>query len=76
MNESTVQEHLNQALTHLREAMRLSVQIVAADGGRKNRVGQLWEQFLGQFFDAIRNKSRESKINLMSWISFSKVWRG
>lgn len=76
MSHSAIKEHLNQALNHLHEALQLSIQTVLSDKGQQSVVGRLWEQFLGQFFDAIRTKSRESKLNLMSWISFSKIWRG
>lgn len=75
MNE-TIKEHLSQALNHLHQALQMSVQTVLADKRQQSAVGQLWEQFLGQFFNSIRRESKQSKLNLLSLISFSKMWRG
>jgi hypothetical protein len=70
-----IAEHLEQALNHLNQALHISVQAVLQDTKLKDPIGRLWEQFLGRFFDAIRTKSRESKVNVLSWISFTKMWR-
>jgi hypothetical protein len=70
-----ISEHLEQALSHLNQALHISVQAVLQDAKLKAPIGRLWEQFLGRFFDAIRIKSRESKVNILSWISFTKMWR-
>jgi hypothetical protein len=74
MNEQ-ISEHLEQAMRHLNEALNVSVQAVLQDTKLKAPIGRLWEQFLGRFFDAVRAKSRESKLNILSWISFAKMWR-
>ncbi|MCF8564470.1 hypothetical protein LLE49_06880 [Alicyclobacillus tolerans] len=74
MNERIAQ-HLEQAWSHLEEALNLSVQNVSEDAGRKGYVSELWSAFLGRFMDAVRVKSKESRMNLMTWISFAKAKR-
>lgn len=74
MNER-ISSHLEAAFRHLSEALQLSVEAVSKDAKLKAAIGPLWEQFLGRFFDAIRFHSKESKLNLLSWVSFSKMWR-
>jgi hypothetical protein len=74
--KEAISDHLNQALSHVRQALELSVQAVTRDGQPQAAVSQKWEYFLGQFFDEVRIASRAHRINLLSWISFSKLWKG
>ncbi|MCL6600140.1 MAG: hypothetical protein K6T81_15590 [Alicyclobacillus macrosporangiidus] len=73
--KEAISDHLEQALTHVRNAIQLSVQAVIRDGQPRTAVSQTWEHFLSQFLDEVRSAGREHRINLLSWISFSKLWK-
>jgi hypothetical protein len=70
-----IARHLNEAFRHLQEALSISIQTVNADKSMQKPIGEMWEQFLGNFFQTIRAKGKESKLNLMSFISFPKLWK-
>lgn len=70
-----IRRHLNEAFKHLQEALQISIQSILADRNMQKPIGEAWEQFLGNFFQMIRIKGRENKLNLLSLISFSKIWR-
>lgn len=57
----------------LREAVDLSLAIVAADPGRRVRVARLWEEFLGTFYGHVRLRSRATGHNLLGWVSFARI---
>ncbi|UOF92035.1 hypothetical protein LSG31_07330 [Fodinisporobacter ferrooxydans] len=71
----TVDQHLKQAFSHLREALDLSIQMVQNDTNAKGSVGRLWEGFLGEFFNMIRVKGKESRLNLLSFVKFPSLWK-
>lgn len=73
MENQELDYHLEQAFSHLRTAIDQSVSILLQDGSAKKQVGQKWEKFLGQFFSTIRDKGKESKINLLGLISFPRL---
>lgn len=75
MNEQ-ITEHLNTALRHLQDALKLSVEAVLRDARAKNPIGSAWERFIYQFFSMVRSHSKESKLNLLSWLSLSKLLKG
>ncbi|WP_134701910.1 hypothetical protein [Ammoniphilus sp. YIM 78166] len=75
MEGQKVDHHLQQAFAHLREALNASVGLVLANPSEKGSVGKKWEAFLGEFFNMVKTKGKESKLNLLSWISFSKMWK-
>jgi hypothetical protein len=72
-SEITVQHHLQEALTHLEIALNQSILLIQADEKSKKAVGQNWEGFLGEFFGQVREKGKESRVNLMSLISFPRM---
>jgi hypothetical protein len=73
--KEAISDHLNEALRHLRQAIELSVQAVTRGGQPQSSVSQTWEQFLQHFFNEVRRAGREHRVNLLQWISFSKLWR-
>jgi hypothetical protein len=75
MEGQKVDYHLQQAFAHLREALNASIGMVLENNGTKSEIGKKWEIFLGEFFGLVRAKGKESKLNLLSWISFPKLWR-
>ncbi|WCK54715.1 hypothetical protein PP175_01355 [Aneurinibacillus sp. Ricciae_BoGa-3] len=75
MEVQKVDHHLQQAFAHLREALSVSVTMVLNKQISKDDIGKRWEVFFREFFDMIKTKGKENKLNLLSWISFSKIWR-
>jgi hypothetical protein len=73
MPNNTVDSHLNEALIHLETALNLSIQTVLENESARKEIGQQWEKFLGQFFGQVKEKGKKSRINLLSWISISKI---
>lgn len=67
-----VQERLRNALTLLKEAVDLSVSLFV-QGADKNQIGAEWSAFLGEFFSYVKQKSRESKQNLLGWIRWPRL---
>lgn len=72
MSEKDIDRHLQLALEHLEQALHMSVSTVKENEQAKKEIGQKWEQFLGQFFANVRTKGKESKVNLLSLISFPR----
>lgn len=75
MEGQKVDYHLQQAFAHLKEALNTSIGLVLQNQGSKVEIGKKWELFLGEFFSMVKAKGKESKLNLLSWISFPKLWR-
>lgn len=62
------------SLTHdLRVAVDLSVTLRAQSSDQKNQVMRLWEEFLANLFGYIKQKSKESKDNLLSGVSWTRI---
>lgn len=70
-----ISRHLDEAFTHLQDALRISIQSVLSDKNMQRPIGDLWEQFLGKFFQMIRTQGKEHKMNLLAWVSFPKLWK-
>ncbi|MCY0875861.1 MAG: hypothetical protein OWT28_06290 [Firmicutes bacterium] len=68
----TVQEKLHEALKLLQEALDLSVESFAK-GADKRAIGAVWSTFLTEFFDAIKQKSKESKENLLQFVRLPRM---
>jgi hypothetical protein len=61
-------------LTHdLRVAVDLSVTLRSQSPDQKKQVTKLWEEFLANLFGYIKQKSKESKDNLLSGISWAHM---
>lgn len=73
MEEQSIDFHLREALQHLEIAMNQSMRTVLDNERTKKEIGQKWENFLAEFFHDIREKSKKSKLNLLSWITFPKL---
>ncbi|BBI31901.1 hypothetical protein [Cohnella abietis] len=73
MEEQTVDFHLQQALSHLDAALNKSIKLIVDNQEEKRMVGSKWEKFLGEFFGLVREKGKQSKMNLLSWITFPRI---
>lgn len=67
-----VEDKLTEAIKNLREAIDMSVNIKAQGAEADKQICRLWETFLGEFFSYIRQRSKESKQNLLAGISFPR----
>lgn len=72
---SKIDFHLQQAFAHLREALHASVESVNSGWIGKVEIGKKWEIFLGEFFKMVKTKSKENKLNLLSWVTLSRIWK-
>jgi hypothetical protein len=72
-NEQSVKDHLHQALAHLEIALNQSILLIQTDEKSKKIIGQNWESFLGEFFGQVREKGKQSRVNLLSLISFPRM---
>ena len=57
----------------LRQAVDISIELRAQSPQSKDEVVEVWEEFLGGFFGYIKQRSRESKDNLLGGISWTNV---
>ncbi|WP_282936284.1 hypothetical protein [Paenibacillus sp. RC67] len=73
MSEQTIDYHLQEALSHLETALDLSVRSVLEKDDAKKEIGLKWEQFLGEFIGQVREKGKQSRINLLGWITFPRI---
>jgi hypothetical protein len=75
MEGQKVDYHLQQAFAHLREALNLSIGLVSRNADNKIMVGKKWEDFLHAFFSLVKKSGKESKLNLLSFVSVTKLFR-
>jgi hypothetical protein len=68
-----LKDHLGKALQQLHEAVNLSIVLRAQSPQDKTDVIRLWEDFLGQLFGYIKQRSKESKDNLLAGISWTRM---
>ncbi|GBF32588.1 hypothetical protein DCCM_0784 [Desulfocucumis palustris] len=68
-----LRKNLNNSLILIKESVDASVILIKE--GHKREVTGLWEDFLGTFIKYLRQKSKESGINLLASINFMRVWR-
>ncbi|NGM82914.1 hypothetical protein G5B47_10865 [Paenibacillus sp. 7124] len=73
MQNLTIDQHLQEALAHLEEAINQSMHSVADNQASSKEIGGKWEHFLGQFYGMVKDKGKKSRVNLLSWISFAKI---
>ncbi|PTX59657.1 hypothetical protein C8P63_11192 [Melghirimyces profundicolus] len=75
MNETmtSIDDHLKKAFVHIEKALAESIQQVLDNERKKDEIGRKWEAFIGQLFHLIRKKGKENRINLMSWVSFTRL---
>jgi hypothetical protein len=65
--------HLKQALSHMEQAIRDSIQTIEGNPSSQKEIGYIWEEFLGTFFGKVRTIGKEHKINLLNLISFERL---
>ncbi len=75
MDGQKVDYHLQQAFAHLREALQVSIGLVSQNADYKIIIGKKWERFLHEFFGMVKRKGKESNLNLLSFVSFTKLFR-
>lgn len=66
-------EKLSGLSRELKEAVDISIQLRAQSVQNKNDVARLWEEFLGQLFGYIKQRSKESRDNLLAGISWTRM---
>jgi hypothetical protein len=66
-------EKFNHIATELRAAVDLSIIIRRESPQSKQGTILLWEEFLGQLFGYIKQRSKETKDNLLSGISLTRL---
>jgi hypothetical protein len=71
--EQSVDFHLQQALSHLDAALNKSIKLILDNQGEKQIIGNKWEKFLGEFFGMVREKGKQSKMNLLTWVKFPRI---
>lgn len=72
-SRQAIDDHLRQALSHIHLAVDLSLNKVLANPQAQKEVGKKWEEFLGEFFGLVREKGKQHRINLLTWISFPRL---
>lgn len=65
--------HLKQALSHLDQAIRTTIQSLKETPASKANLGYIWEEFLGTVITKVRTIGKENKINLLHLISFERL---
>jgi hypothetical protein len=70
---NSVDNHLNQALSHLEAALNESIRTVLENQDAKKEIAPKWVHFLAQFFGMAKEKGKKSRMNLLGWISFAKI---
>lgn len=68
----TIEEHLEEALSHLEQAMNLSLQAILQKQAEQKEIGFKWELFLGRFFGYAREQGKKYRVNLFSLVSFPR----
>ncbi len=57
----------------LREAVDMTIELRARSPQHKEAAIKIWEEFLGGFFGYIKQRSRESKDNLLAGVSWTRL---
>jgi len=66
-------EMLSRISRDLQSAIDLTIQIRRESPQSRNDTIRLWEDFLGGFFGYIKQRSKETKDNLLSGISLTRM---
>ncbi|RKP49919.1 hypothetical protein D7Z26_19010 [Cohnella endophytica] len=69
----TIDDHLREALAHLEQAIDQSIHAALENHAASKELGGKWEQFLGKFYGMVKDRGKKTQINVLSWISFSKI---
>lgn len=60
---------------NLHEVVDLSLDIVKRQPQQRAAISKLWEEFLGGFYQHVRKRSHETGLNLLGWLTFSRIAR-
>ncbi|MBN2909991.1 hypothetical protein JQC72_10740 [Polycladomyces sp. WAk] len=72
-NRDNIDHHLSQAYSHIEQALDLSIEEYKRIKQSQEALGRQWEEFLGRVYHAIKEKGKANRINLLGWISFSRL---
>ncbi len=74
MNDSAelLKKKMNLALSELKEAVDLTAELKLSGPDIKAATNLIWEQFLFEFFNYIKQKSKETKQNILAGIKFPR----
>lgn len=70
---SELKENLSRTAADLRTAVDLSIELRAQSTENRAEVIKLWEEFLGQLFGYIKQRSKETRDNLLAGISWTRM---
>ncbi|MBC8081012.1 MAG: hypothetical protein H7X86_11750 [Gorillibacterium sp.] len=73
MHNDTIDHQLREALALMEQAINQSIHTVKENQASAKEIGGKWEQFFGEFYSMVKEKGKKTRINLFSWISFSKI---
>ncbi|VBB05085.1 Hypothetical protein LUCI_0291 [Lucifera butyrica] len=68
-----LRQKIESAGRELEEAVDMSIELRRQSPTVKAEVVKIWEEFLGSFFSYIKQKSKESKDNLLAGISWTRL---
>ncbi len=66
-----VTKNLQEALTIIQGAVNKSISLLEK-GESQQAIGQVWSQFVGSFFQLIKEKSKQSQRNLLAFVKLPK----
>ena len=69
-----VKQKLVEALGLMKEAVVLTIPLLNTE--RRETIVSLWEAFLKEFLGFIKQKSKETGVNLLKYVSFHRIWLG
>ncbi|MDA5107071.1 hypothetical protein [Brevibacillus thermoruber] len=62
-------------MKHLERMIVGAALVVSRNADNKIMVGKKWEDFLHAFFSLVKRSGKESKLNLLSFVSVTKLFR-
>jgi hypothetical protein len=72
-NRDNIEQHLSQAFSHIEQALDLSIEEYKRIKDSQEALGRQWEEFLGRVYHSIKEKGKANRINLLSWVSFTRL---
>jgi len=69
----TLRQKIQAAGKEICEAVDMSIELRRQSPEIKSEVVKVWEGFLGNFFGYIKQRSKESKDNLLAGISWTRL---
>lgn len=73
MSNLSAEEHLKIAFSHLQQAVKLSIHDLKKSQEEKKRITAMWEAFVSQFIQYVKDQSKQNDVNLFSLASFLKL---